>query len=78
MGLDFARMGDAKYDHLPGRTDPLIWRYVHLGSRLAGFGISLTPEGKKKVIGGYECRMETEIIHPRLHCELSPVAGGPG
>lgn len=30
----------------------------------AGFGISLTPEGKKKVIGGYERRMETEIVHP--------------
>jgi len=64
MGLDFARIGDAKYDHLPGKTDPLIWRHVHLGSNLAGFGISLTPESKKKVIGGYERRMETEIIHP--------------
>lgn len=30
----------------------------------AGFGISLTPEGKKKVVGGYERRMETEITHP--------------
>jgi len=30
----------------------------------AGFGISLTPDGKKKVVLGYERRMETEIIHP--------------
>ncbi len=30
----------------------------------AGFGISLTPDGKKKVVGGYERRMETEITHP--------------
>lgn len=30
----------------------------------AGFGISLTPEGKKKVVAGYERRMETEITHP--------------
>ncbi len=30
----------------------------------AGFGISLTPEGKKKVIVGYERRMETDITHP--------------
>lgn len=29
-----------------------------------GLGISLTPEGKKKVVGGYERRMETEITHP--------------
>lgn len=29
-----------------------------------GLGISLTPDGKKKVVGGYERRMETEITHP--------------
>jgi len=29
-----------------------------------GIGISLTPEAKKKVVGGYERRMQTEISHP--------------
>lgn len=29
-----------------------------------GIGISLTPEAKKKVLGGYEQRMQTEIAHP--------------
>jgi hypothetical protein len=29
-----------------------------------GIGVSLTTKGKKKVIAGYERRMETEITHP--------------
>jgi len=29
-----------------------------------GLGISLAAEGKKKVVGGYERRMQTEITHP--------------
>ncbi|VVB64416.1 CRISPR-associated endonuclease Cas1 [uncultured archaeon] len=29
-----------------------------------GIGISLTPEAKRKVVGGYERRMQTEISHP--------------
>ena len=29
-----------------------------------GAGVSLTPEGKKVVVGGYERRMEMEITHP--------------
>lgn len=37
----------------------------------AGFGISLTPEGKKKVVGGYERRMETEITHPIFRYSVS-------
>lgn len=36
-----------------------------------GLGISLTPEGKKSVIGGYERRMKTEIIHPIFSYKLS-------
>ncbi len=37
----------------------------------AGLGISLTPEGKKSVIGGYERRMKTEIIHPIFSYKVS-------
>jgi CRISPR-associated protein Cas1 len=37
----------------------------------AGFGISLTPEGKKKVIEGYERRMETNITHPIFRYSVS-------
>jgi len=29
-----------------------------------GIGISLSPEAKRKVVAGYERRMQTEIIHP--------------
>ena len=36
-----------------------------------GLGISLTPEGKKSVIGGYERRMKTEIIHPIFSYKVS-------
>jgi CRISPR-associated protein Cas1 len=36
-----------------------------------GFGISMTPEGKKKVIEGYERRMETDIIHPLFRYSVS-------
>ena len=37
----------------------------------AGIGISLTPEGKKKVIAGYERRIQTEINHPVFGYKVS-------
>jgi CRISPR-associated protein Cas1 len=37
----------------------------------AGLGISLSPEAKKKVVGGYERRMETEITHPLFGYTIS-------
>lgn len=36
-----------------------------------GLGISLAPEGKRAVIGGYERRLETEIIHPIFGYKVS-------
>ena len=36
-----------------------------------GLGISLSPEAKKKVVGGYERRMETEITHPLFGYTIS-------
>lgn len=36
-----------------------------------GIGISLTPEAKKKVLGGYEQRMQTEIAHPIFGYKVS-------
>jgi CRISP-associated protein Cas1 len=36
-----------------------------------GIGISLTPEAKKKVLGGYERRMQTEIVHPLFGYTIS-------
>ena len=36
-----------------------------------GAGVSLTPEGKKVVVGGYERRMETEITHPIFGYKVS-------
>jgi CRISP-associated protein Cas1 len=36
-----------------------------------GAGVSLTPDGKKTVVGGYERRMETEIIHPLFGYKVS-------
>jgi CRISPR-associated protein Cas1 len=36
-----------------------------------GIGISLTPEGKKKVVAAYEQRMQTEIIHPLFGYKIS-------
>jgi CRISP-associated protein Cas1 len=36
-----------------------------------GIGISLTVEGKKKVVAGYERRMQTEIIHPIFGYKVS-------
>jgi len=36
-----------------------------------GIGISLTPEGKKKVIAGYERRIQTEIAHPIFGYKVS-------
>lgn len=36
-----------------------------------GIGISLTPEAKRKVIGGYEHRMQTEIAHPLFGYTIS-------
>jgi len=36
-----------------------------------GAGVSLTPEGKKTVVGGHERRMETEITHPLFGYKVS-------
>lgn len=36
-----------------------------------GAGISMTLAGKKSVIGGYERRMKTEIIHPIFGYKVS-------
>jgi len=36
-----------------------------------GLGISLAPEGKRAVVGGYERRLETEIIHPIFGYKVS-------
>jgi CRISPR-associated protein Cas1 len=36
-----------------------------------GLGVSLRSEGKKKVIRGYERRMETEITHPIFKYAIS-------
>jgi CRISP-associated protein Cas1 len=36
-----------------------------------GMGVSLAPEGKKAVIGGYERRLETEITHPIFGYKVS-------
>jgi CRISP-associated protein Cas1 len=36
-----------------------------------GAGVSLTLEGKKAVVGGYERRMETEITHPLFGYKVS-------
>ena len=36
-----------------------------------GIGISLTPEAKKKVLGGYERRMQIEIVHPLFGYTIS-------
>ena len=36
-----------------------------------GIGISLAPEGKKKVIAGYERRIQTEIVHPIFGYKVS-------
>ena len=36
-----------------------------------GIGISLAPEGKKKVVAGYERRVQTEIIHPIFGYKVS-------
>jgi len=36
-----------------------------------GIGISLAPEGKKKVIAGYERRIQTEIVHPVFGYKVS-------
>jgi len=36
-----------------------------------GIGISLTPESKKKVVGEYERRMQTEIVHPLFGYTIS-------
>lgn len=37
----------------------------------AGLGITLKPDGKKKVVGGYERRMQTEISHPLFGYTIS-------
>jgi CRISPR-associated protein Cas1 len=34
-------------------------------------GVTLTPGGKKAVVGGYERRMETEIVHPIFGYKVS-------
>jgi len=36
-----------------------------------GIGISLAPKGKKKVIAGYERRIQTEIVHPVFGYKVS-------
>lgn len=36
-----------------------------------GVGVTLTPQGKKTVIGGYERRMNTEITHPLFGYKVS-------
>ena len=36
-----------------------------------GIGISLTPEAKRKVVAGYERRMQTEVIHPIFGYKVS-------
>ena len=36
-----------------------------------GLGVSLTSKGKKKVIKGYEQRMETEVTHPLFGYSVS-------
>jgi CRISPR-associated protein Cas1 len=36
-----------------------------------GIGISLTPEAKRKVVSGYERRMQTEVAHPLFEYTLS-------
>jgi len=36
-----------------------------------GIGISLTPEARKKVVAGYERRMQTEVIHPIFGYKVS-------
>jgi len=36
-----------------------------------GIGISLTPESKRKIIGAYEQRMQTEIAHPIFQYTVS-------
>jgi CRISPR-associated protein Cas1 len=37
----------------------------------SNLGVSLTPDGKKSVIGGYEHRMETEVTHPLFGYRVS-------
>ena len=36
-----------------------------------GLGISLTPDGKRKIVAGYEQRMQTEIVHPVFGYKIS-------
>jgi len=36
-----------------------------------GIGISLTPEARRKVVAGYEHRMQTEVIHPIFEYKIS-------
>jgi CRISPR-associated endonuclease Cas1 len=36
-----------------------------------GIGISLTPDARRKVIAGYERRMQTEVVHPIFGYRLS-------
>jgi len=36
-----------------------------------GIGISLTPEARKKVVAGYEHRMQTEVVHPIFGYKVS-------
>jgi CRISPR-associated endonuclease Cas1 len=36
-----------------------------------GIGISLTAEAKRKVVSGYEQRMQTEIVHPLFGYKVS-------
>jgi len=36
-----------------------------------GIGISLTPEARKKVVAGYERRMQTEVVHPIFGYKVS-------
>ncbi|MHB8118765.1 MAG: hypothetical protein ACYDHX_08570 [Methanothrix sp.] len=36
-----------------------------------GIGMSLTPEARKKVVAGYERRMQTEVVHPIFGYKVS-------
>jgi len=50
----------SKYDHYP----PFYRRF-------GGLSVSLTTKGKRRVIRGYEQRMETEITHPLFGYSVS-------
>jgi CRISPR-associated protein Cas1 len=36
-----------------------------------GIGVSMVPEAKRKIVAGYENRIQTEIVHPIFGCKVS-------